>query len=92
MHDIVSYRLDKYETRDSDWLLTGDAHGQLLSGNFRCSVAQFLMLPAVAQCERRVTLGLLIVFKIKEHHSDATIYWLCYNMTVLHFKKFCLQT
>ena len=44
MHDIVSYRLDKYETRDSDWLLTGDArgklsHGQLLSGNFRRPVA-----------------------------------------------------
>ena len=37
-----------------NWLLTGDAcvmlsHGQLLSGNFRHSVAQLLMLPAVAQ-------------------------------------------
>ena len=45
IQDIVPYRWDKYESRDSDWLLTDDACGKLsrerrFSANFRRSFAR----------------------------------------------------
>uniref|UniRef100_A0A0E9XE12 Uncharacterized protein n=1 Tax=Anguilla anguilla TaxID=7936 RepID=A0A0E9XE12_ANGAN len=55
---MVSYRLEKQEVRNSDWLLTGNACEKLgnyehhFSGNFGCSVAQFLVLLGVALLHR----------------------------------------